>query len=80
MITISEVKTKKDIKDFIEFPLELYKSCPYFVPPLYSDEKKLLLSGGNSSEASSIFFLAKPKNVSYNIAINPRGIKTRKES
>ena len=59
MITISEVKTKKDIKDFIEFPLKLYKNCPYFVPPLYSDEKKLLLSGGNSSEASSIFFLAK---------------------
>ena len=59
MITISEVKTKRDIKDFIEFPLKLYKNCPYFVPPLYSDEKKLLKSGGNSSEADSIFFLAK---------------------
>lgn len=59
MLTIQEVKTKKDIKEFIEFPLKLYRECPYFVPPLYSDEKKLLLSGGSSSEAESIFLLAR---------------------
>ena len=59
MITISEVKTKKDIKEFIEFPLELYKGCPYFVPLLYSDEKKLLVSGGSSDIADSVFFLAR---------------------
>lgn len=59
MLTVQEVKTKKDIKDFIEFPLKLYRKCPYFVPPLYADEKKLLLSGGNSKNAESIFLLAK---------------------
>lgn len=38
MIKIVEVKTKRQQKKFIEFPLKLYKKCPYFVPPLYSDE------------------------------------------
>ena len=41
MFTIKEVKTKKDIKKFINFPLELYKDCPYYVPNLYKDEYKL---------------------------------------
>nr|MBE6545246.1 N-acetyltransferase [Oscillospiraceae bacterium] len=58
MVDIKEVKTGKDIKEFIEFPLRLYKDCPYFVPPLYSDEKKLLKSGGNTEDAESVFYLA----------------------
>ncbi len=40
-IEVLEVKTKKQIREFIEFPLKLYKDNPYFVPPLYSDEKKM---------------------------------------
>ncbi|MBE6537074.1 MAG: hypothetical protein E7673_03875 [Ruminococcaceae bacterium] len=59
MISIIEVKTKKDIKEFINFPLRLYKGCEYFVPPMYADEKKLLLSGGKSNTAESVFYLAK---------------------
>ena len=39
MVEIREVKSRREIKEFIEFPLRLYKNCPYFVPPLYSDEK-----------------------------------------
>ncbi len=39
MITVREVKTKKEQKQFIDFPLELYRDCPYFVPPFYGDEK-----------------------------------------
>ena len=58
MITVREVKSKKDIKEFIEFPLRLYKSCPYFVPPIYGDEKKLLVAGGKPEISSSIFLLA----------------------
>ena len=58
MVTVREVKTARDIKEFIEFPLRLYKKCPYFVPALYSDEKKLLRSGGCSDTAESVFFLA----------------------
>ena len=34
MLTVREVKTKKEQKEFIEFPLKLYKDNPYFVPPL----------------------------------------------
>ena len=63
MVTVREVKTARDIKEFIEFPLRLYKKCPYFVPPLYSDEKKLLRSGGCSDTAESVFFLAERDGV-----------------
>ena len=41
MYQLVEVTTKKQIRDFIQFPLKLYKGNPYFVPPLYADEKKL---------------------------------------
>lgn len=41
MIEIKEVKTKKEQKEFLNFPLKLYKNNPYFVPPLYVDEKKI---------------------------------------
>ena len=58
MITIKQVSTSRERKEFIEFPLRLYKKCPFFVPLLYGDEKKLLKSGGCSDIAESIFFLA----------------------
>lgn len=41
MITIEEVRTRKQQKEFIDFPLKLYKGNPYFTPPLYMDEKKI---------------------------------------
>lgn len=59
MLTVDKVTTPRDIKEFIEFPLRLYRKCPYFVPPLYGDEKKLLKSGGSSETAESVFFLAR---------------------
>lgn len=58
MINVKEVKTKRDVKEFIEFPLRLYKGNPYFVPPMYADEKKLLKCGGNPDVADSVFYLA----------------------
>ena len=58
MVTVREVKTKRDIKEFIEFPLRLYKGCEQFVPPLYSDEKKMILEGGKPDIADSVFLLA----------------------
>lgn len=39
MVKVCEVVTKAQQKEFVEFPLGLYKDCPQFVPPLYSDEK-----------------------------------------
>lgn len=58
MITVREVTASHDRKEFIEFPLKLYRDCPYFVPPLYADEKKLLRSGGSTENAESVFYLA----------------------
>lgn len=59
MVEVREVKTAGDIREFIEFPLRMYKGCPWFVPPLYGDEKKLLRSGGNTEDADAVFYLAK---------------------
>lgn len=58
MITVRKVSSKADVKKFVEFPLKLYKNCPYFVPLIYSDEKKLVRAGGNTETASGVFFLA----------------------
>lgn len=44
MITVKEVTNEKMRKEFLDFPLKLYKGNPYFVPPLYSDEKKIFRS------------------------------------
>lgn len=38
MVQVTEVSTRKQRKQFVEFPLKLYKNCKYFVPPLYGDE------------------------------------------
>ncbi|MCR5184847.1 MAG: hypothetical protein K6C32_02060 [Bacilli bacterium] len=40
-ILIKPVTTKKEQKLFIEFPNKLYKDNPYYVPPLYMDEKQI---------------------------------------
>ncbi len=42
MLEIREVKTKKDIKDFVNFQFDLYKNHPYWVPPIKSDEVKAI--------------------------------------
>ncbi len=44
MVEVVEVKTSKQKKEFLNFPLDMYKGNPYFVPPLYADEKKIFRS------------------------------------
>ena len=41
MVEIREVKTKKEQREFLNFPLRLYRGNDCFVPPLYMDEKKI---------------------------------------
>lgn len=41
MITVEQVLTKKQQKEFLNFPLKLYKGNPFYAPPLYMDEKKV---------------------------------------
>ena len=45
MIEIREVKGKKELRKFIDFPLSLYKDCPYFTPYIYEDEIANLTPG-----------------------------------
>lgn len=47
MIEIKEVKGCRMLKQFIEFPVKLYKDCPYFTPYLYEDELANLTPGKN---------------------------------
>ena len=60
MIEIIKVKTKKQRKQFIEFPLKLYKDNPYFVPPMYMDEMAIFSDKYvYSKTCDCVFFLAK---------------------
>jgi len=58
-VTIKEVKTRSDIKQFVEFQFELYKNCDNWVPPLKGAEKKSLMKDNPANEfCDSRFFLA----------------------
>ncbi|MBO7213885.1 MAG: N-acetyltransferase, partial [Clostridia bacterium] len=60
MITIKEVVSKKDRKEFVNFPLKLYKNNPYFVPPIYGDELKIFTDkNAYLKTCDQVFFLAK---------------------
>ena len=60
---IIEVSTKKHQKEFIDYPLKLYKDNPYFVPPLYGDEKNLFTKKNiYTKTCESVFFLAQRNN------------------
>ncbi len=37
-LTIKEVRSKWELKEFVEFNIKLYEDCPYHVPGLISDE------------------------------------------
>jgi hypothetical protein len=60
MIEIREVKTKKDLKEFILFPLKIYKNNKYYVPKLISDEFFTLSKDTNPAYeyCKSVLYLA----------------------
>lgn len=41
MIVIKEAKTKKEMRVFADFPFQLYKHCPQYVPSFRSDEENI---------------------------------------
>lgn len=59
-IEIKEVTTKKGLKDFVTFNVELYKDSPYAVPELISDEMETLDRTKNPAfeMCESIYYLA----------------------
>lgn len=59
MVEIRPVTTRKERKQFVEFPLELYKGNKYFVPPLYSDEMKIFNKNyAYYEQAEAVYFNA----------------------
>ena len=46
-VNVREAICKKDLKKFIMFPFDLYRSCPQWVPPLISDEIQTLRKDKN---------------------------------
>ena len=59
-IEIIEVVSKKQQKEFVNFPLRLYKGNKNFVPPLYGDEMKIFTEKNTYSKTcDSVFYLAK---------------------
>ncbi len=41
-LSVSEVSSRKDLKEFVELPYRLYAADPDFVPPLRSDVREML--------------------------------------
>lgn len=60
MIEIREVKTRKQIREFVDFPQKLYKDNPYFVPFIRMDEINLFNPKKNASydDCDAKYFLA----------------------
>ena len=61
MIEIVPVTTKKQLKKFVDFQIDLYKDNPYYVPPLRGDEINMLTPGKSphlSGDAECQCFLA----------------------
>jgi len=60
MVSVVEVKTKKQMKQFVKFPLRLYKDDPYYVPAFYRDEYNLFFPNKSVfAKTSKVkFFLA----------------------
>ena len=64
MIEVKEIKTKKEILQFVKFPFSLYKNCKYWVPPLTKDELETLDKTNNPvfKNADAIYYLAFKNN------------------
>lgn len=66
---IAEVKTKKQMKDFVMLPAKLHADSPYYVPPMWMDEKTAYYGKNNPILKNSEFILY----VLYDKSENPIG-------
>src|SRR5690625_7372396 len=59
-IQVKEIHTKKELKDFVKFQMDLYKGNRYFVPSLISDEITALNTPTSPAyqSAAARYFLA----------------------
>lgn len=63
-IEVDQVKTKKDLKDFIKLPWKIYKNDPCWVPPLISQQKALFDKKKHPffEHSEADFFIARRSN------------------
>ena len=63
MITLKEMSTQKEIKQFVKFPFSLYRNNPYWVPPIIKSELETLNKDKNPAfeNAEARFFVALKK-------------------
>ncbi|NNK82596.1 MAG: GNAT family N-acetyltransferase [Flavobacteriaceae bacterium] len=61
MITIQEISSKKEIKEFVKLPFKLYKNSKTWVPPIIKEEVKIFDKNINPvfDNAEARLFLAK---------------------
>ncbi|MCL6273532.1 GTP cyclohydrolase [Muricauda sp. 2012CJ35-5] len=64
MVTVKQVQSKVDLKQFVKFPFSIYKGSPYWVPPIIKDEMETFNSEKNPvfQNAEATFFLAYKNN------------------
>lgn len=56
MVKVKKVSSAKERREFLNFPIKLYKGNPYFVPPLLMDEKKIFKSDYVYNEMCDVIF------------------------
>lgn len=56
-ITIKEVKTKRELRRFVQFGIDLYEGNPYFCPPIITDEINTFTPEGNPALEVSDFVI-----------------------
>ena len=59
-VEIQEINTLKELKSFVNFPINLYKDSPYYVPSLFTDEMNTLRKDRNPAlkESQARYWLA----------------------
>ncbi|MCX7737153.1 MAG: hypothetical protein N2319_10615 [Candidatus Kapabacteria bacterium] len=70
-VQIKEVKTKKELKEFVKFQFEIFKGNPYFVPPIIDDEISTFLPEKNPAyehSESKLFLAIKDGKIAGRIA------------
>ena len=64
MIVVKTAKSKKDFKDFVNFPFKLYKNSKFWVPPISKEELNTMDRTKNPvfKNAEAEYFLAYKEN------------------
>nr|WP_321224031.1 GNAT family N-acetyltransferase [uncultured Psychroserpens sp.] len=64
MITVKEIHSKKELKQFVKFPFKIYKDSKYWVPPIIKQELETFNKDKNPifEDAEARFFLAYKNN------------------